>query len=122
MIAKHYIPPWTRGDFDYYQVVSGRSIVSLGVQQGAVWGSAFAVAGALDDDLVAGIGQPVQGAVAEDGVIEEVEPFVHGPVAGDDEAGRSVAMEDQFVEIGGLLGCEPVQAEVVEDEQVGREE
>ena len=33
------------------------------------------------------VGQTVQGAVAEDGVIEEAEPFVHGPVAGDDEAG-----------------------------------
>ena len=35
-------------------------------------GQPFPVAGALDDDLVAGVGQPVQGAVAQDGVVEEV--------------------------------------------------
>ena len=52
-----------------------------------MWREPFPVAGTFDDDLVAGVGQAVQGAVAEDGVIEEAEPFVHGPVAGDDEAG-----------------------------------
>ena len=82
-------------------------------------GQPFPVAGALDDDLVAGVGQPVQGAVAEDGIVEEAEPFFDGPVAGDDEAGGPVAVEDEFVEIGGLLGGEPVQSQVVEDEQVG---
>ena len=46
----------------------------------------FTVAGALDDDLVAGVGQPVQGAVARNGVVKEAQPFVHDPVAGDDEA------------------------------------
>ena len=48
----------------------------------------LAVAGALNDDLVAGVGQAVQGAIAQDGIIEEAEPLVHSPVAGDDEAGR----------------------------------
>ena len=52
-----------------------------------MWREPFPVAGAFDDDLVAGVGQAIQRAVAEDGVIEEAEPFVHGPVAGDDEAG-----------------------------------
>ena len=44
------------------------------------------IAVSLDNDLVAGVGQPVQGDVAEDEVVEETEPFLHGPVAGDDEA------------------------------------
>ena len=44
----------------------------------------FPVAGALHDNLVADVGQPVQGAVPQDGVVEETEPFVHGAVAGDD--------------------------------------
>ena len=30
MIAKDFVPPWARGDFDYYQVVSGRSITLYG--------------------------------------------------------------------------------------------
>ena len=58
-------------------------------------GQTFPVAGALDDDLVAGVGQAVQGAVAQDGVVKEAEPFVHGPVAGDDETGGTVAIEDE---------------------------
>ena len=40
----------------------------------------------LDDDLVAGVGETVQGAVAQDGIVEEAEPLLHRPVAGDDEA------------------------------------
>jgi hypothetical protein len=40
----------------------------------------LAIAGAFDDDLVAGVGQPVQGAVAQDGVGEETEPLIHGVV------------------------------------------
>ena len=87
-----------------------------------MWRQSFPVAGALDDDLVAGVGQAVQGAVAEDGIVEETEPLIHGPVAGDDETGRPVPVEDEFVEVGGLLGGKPVQAQVVEDKQIGREE
>ena len=73
-------------------------------------GTAFPGSWALDDDLVAGIGQPVQGAVAQDGVVKDAEPFLHGPVAGDDKAGDPVAVEDELVEVGGLLGrsrCSP---------------
>ena len=44
-----------------------------------MWGQPFPVAGALDDDLVAGVGQAVQGAIAEDGIVEEAEPFFDGP-------------------------------------------
>ena len=80
-------------------------------------GQFLSVAGPLDDDLVAGVGQPVQGAVAEDGVIEEAEPLFHRPVAGDDAAGDPVAADGQLVEVGGLLVGEPVEAQIVEGEQ-----
>ena len=82
----------------------------------------FTVAGALDDDLVAGVGQPVQGAVAQNGVVKEAQPFVHGTIAGDDEAGRPVPVEDEFVKVGGLLRSEPVQAQIVQNEQVWGQE
>ena len=78
----------------------------------------LSVAGPLNDDLETGVGQAVQGAVAQDGIIEEAEPFLHGPIAGDDEAGDPVSADDQFVQIGGLLSGEPVEAQVVQDEQV----
>ena len=92
-----------------------RSITSFPAcaQQGTVRRLALPVAAAFDDDLVAGVGQPVQGAVAQDGVVEETQPFLHGTVAGDDEAGHPVSVEYEFVEIGGLPGGEPVQAQVV---------
>ena len=78
-----------------------------------MWRESFPVAGAFDDDLVAGVGQAIQRAVAQDGVIEETQPFVHGPVAGDDEAGRPMPIEDEFVEVGGLLGGQAMETQVI---------
>ena len=47
----------------------------------AVFGSELgAVAGSLDNDLVRGVGQPVQSAIAEDGIVEQAQPFVHAAV------------------------------------------
>ena len=85
-------------------------------------GQAFAVALAFYDYLVAGVGEPVEGAVAEDGVVEKSKPLVDSPVGGDDEAGGTMPDDDQFVEVYGLLLCHPVETEVVEDEQVRGEE
>ena len=48
----------------------------LSVEQDPVRGQALAVAGAFYDDLVAGVGEPVEGAVAQDGVVEETEYVV----------------------------------------------
>ena len=45
-----------------------------------MWREPFPVAGAFDDDLVAGVGQAIQHAVAQDGVIEETQPFVLVPL------------------------------------------
>ena len=61
-------------------------------------------------------------AVAQDGIVEEVESFLHASVAGDDEAGGPVAIDYEFVKIGGLLGGELVQSKVVQDEQVWGQE
>ena len=122
MIAKDYELPRARGDFVQYGFVVARSITALNAQQSAVWRLSFPVTGAFDDDLVAGDSQAVQSAVAEGSVVEETQPFVHGPVAGYDEARGAMAVEGELVEVSGLLWSEPVQAEVVEDEQIGRQE
>ena len=71
-------------------------------------GQPFPVAGALDDYLVAGVGQPVEGAVPQDGVVKDAQPFLHRPVAGDDQAGDPVAFEDELVEVGGLPAVVPL--------------
>ena len=50
-------------------------------------------------------GEAVQGAVAQDGSVEEAEPLVHGPVAGADASGSPVPIEVQLVQVGGPLHC-----------------
>ena len=51
------------------------------VIQHAVFGRQLgAVAGPFDDDLVGGVGQPIQCAVAENGIIEKAQPFVHAAI------------------------------------------
>ena len=82
-------------------------------------GEPLPVAGSFDDDLVGGVGEAVQGAVAQDGIVEEAEPLFDGPVGGDDEAGGPVLADDQMVEVIRLLGGEAVKAQIVEDQQVG---
>lgn len=41
----------------------------------------LSVASPLDDNLEAGVGQVIQSAIAEDGVFEEAEPFLHRAVS-----------------------------------------
>ena len=71
----------------------------------------------LHDDLVAGVGHSVQGAISQDGVVEEAEPFLDGPVAGDEQTGAPVAADDKLVEVGGLLSDEAAEAQVCQDEE-----
>ena len=78
----------------------------------------FAIAGSLNDYLVAGVGQPVEVTVTQDGVVEYIEPFLHSPVGGDDGTGDQVEADYELVEVSGLLGCKAVKAQVIEDEQV----
>ena len=82
----------------------------------------LSVAGALNDYLVAGISQAVQGAVAQDGVIKQSQPLLYRPVAGDNKAGLAVPGDNQLIEVGRLLGGKPLQPKVVHDEQVRAEE
>ena len=70
----------------------------------ALWRQLGAVTGALDDHLVRRVGQTIECGVPEDGVVEEAQPFVDATVAGEGEAGSTVTLDDQFVEILALLG------------------
>ena len=67
-------------------------------------GQPLPVAGAFNDDLVAGVAQPIHGAVTQDGVVEDIQPLAHGPVAGYDEAGRPVMVENGLVQVCRQLG------------------
>ena len=122
VVATNISPPLGVGELDFYQVMAARSITSSFAHEFPVGRQFFSVAGPLNDHLEAGVGQAVQRAVSQYRVVEEAEPFFHGPVAGDYEAGDPVPADDQLVQIGRLLGGELVQAQVVQDEQVRGEE
>ena len=83
---------------------------------------ALPVAVALDDGLASGVGQAIESAVAQYGILEQSQQFFHRPVAGDNEAGGPASAQAQVVEIGRLLGGEPVQSQVVQGQQVRSKE
>jgi len=68
------------------------------------------------------VGEPIERTLGQDRIVEERDPLLDGPIAGNDRRGPSVALEDHLVEVVGLLGREPAQAEVVEHQQVGGEQ
>ena len=63
----------------------------------------MAAAGPFDDDLIAGVGQAVQGTVPQDGIVDP-QPLLRTAVAGGNEAAPPVPGYDELVEIRGLLG------------------
>jgi len=87
-----------------------------------MWRESFTVAGTLDDNLVAGISQTVQGAIAQDRVIKQSQPLFYCPVAGDDKAGLAVPGDNQLIEVSRLLTGELLQPEIVQYKQVRTEE
>ena len=76
---------------------------------------------ALHDDLMGAVSEAIEGAIGEDGVVEERHPFVHRAIARDDGGGALIPLDADIVEVAGLLGGELSQAEVVEDGDVGDE-
>ena len=60
------------------------------------------------------MGEAVEGAVGEDGIVEEGDPLIDGAIARDDGGGAPVPLHEDIVEIAGLLGGELAQPEVVQ--------
>jgi len=54
----------------------------------------LAVAVSLNHNLIVGVGQAVQGTVTQDRIIEDYQPFIHGVVTGDYQAGPMIAGYD----------------------------
>jgi len=77
---------------------------------------------ALDDDLVGVVGEPIEGALRQDRIVEERDPLLDGAVAGQHRGPSPMPLQDHFVEVAGLLRVESAQAEVVDDEHVGSEQ
>lgn len=53
--------------------------------------------------LMGAMREAIEGAVGEDGVVEERHPFLDGPVARDHRRGVTVALDEDVVEVAGLL-------------------
>ena len=66
--------------------------------------------------------QPIQGTLSEDRIIEQRYPFLDGSVAGEDGRSPLVTLDDDLVDVTGLNGVKPTQGEVIDDEQVRRQE
>jgi hypothetical protein len=67
------------------------------------------------------VGHAIEDAVGQDGIVEQGDPFLDGAVGSEDRGGGAVPLDEDIVEVAGLLGAELAEAEVVEDEQVGGE-
>ena len=80
------------------------------------------IADPIEYDLIAGISQAVQGAVTQDGMVKESQPLLYCPVAGNNKAGVVMPGNNQLIKISRLLRGEPLQAEIVQDEEIGAEE
>ena len=64
------------------------------------------------------MGETIEGAVGEDGVVKEGDPLLNGAVAGDGRGRPTMPFDEDIVEVTGLLGGELSEAEVVHDEEV----
>ena len=72
----------------------------------------------LHHDLMGPVGEAIQGAVGEDGIVEEGDPFLDGAIAGDHRRRPTMPFDQDVVEVAGLLGGERAEAEVIHDQDV----
>src|SRR5262245_43452335 len=53
------------------------------------------------------MGEPIEGTVGQDGIVEEGHPFLDRAVAGDHSRGMTVAFDQDIVQVAGLLRPQP---------------
>jgi hypothetical protein len=64
------------------------------------------------------MGKAIESTLGEDRVVEEGDPLLDGPVGGDDGRGAAVPLDDNLVEVAGLLRVEAAESKVINDEQI----
>lgn len=80
-----------------------------------------AVAWTVREELMRAALQPVQGALAEDGIIPDAEPLAERAAGCHDDAGPAVSRDDEFVQVARLPRAQAIRAEVIDDPQGGYE-
>ena len=83
---------------------------------------AFPIALVFENHLVGIVGEAVDRTVRQDRIVEERDPLIDGPIRGESRGRTAVPFEDDFVEVMGLRSVEPAESEVVNDQDLGREE
>lgn len=73
---------------------------------------------ALEFDTMGIVNEAIQNGIGDGGVRDEVMPFGHGGLSGDDGGFAPVALLDDFEEMEALLVRQAMRAEVVENEQL----
>lgn len=68
------------------------------------------------------MGQTVHGTLRQDRIVEQPDPFLDRTVAGPDRRGSPVTFDDDLVQVARLAGVEPAKAEIVDDQQIRREQ
>lgn len=64
------------------------------------------------------LGEAIEGALGQNGILEQGDSFLNGPVGGDDGGASPVTLDDDLIEVAGLLGAETTKPEVVDDQEV----
>ena len=77
---------------------------------------------ALDDEVVGGVLESIDGALREKHVVEHREPLGGVAVARDDHRAASGAFEEELIDVLALLLTHRLEGEVVDDEQIDRGE
>ena len=53
--------------------------------------------------------------------VKQAQPLVHTPIGGDAEARPAVPLDDELIQVVALLGGQPPQAKVIQDDQIRRQ-
>ena len=73
-----------------------------------------AVAVALNDSVLAGDGQPIEGAASRDGCLDGPELSLFRTVTGDSDAEDLTPTDDRFVEVVLLVACEQMPRQAIQ--------
>jgi len=81
-----------------------------------------AIAGSVHYNLVAVVSEAIERALGENRIIEERGPLFDRAVGRHDRRGAPVALDDDFVEVAGLLRIQAAEAEVIDNQEIGRQQ
>src|SRR2546427_4054814 len=101
------------------RAMSSRALLGLRRHAGF---EARAIRLAVDDKIVGIAGKAIDGALRANRIGEGGEPFVRTAVRGHDDGACPIALEENLVQVAALGGVEGVDGEIVQNQEVDRNE